>query len=420
MNKSHIPRKAICVPGASAVDVSDLIPLLDHPCVQILRERRQLGVNYLVFPGAVHSRFEHAVGVLGLTQRLVRLHGIDDDLARQLEIFALIHDVGHGPFSHQIEPVLKGHHHVVGLQMLDELAPAIHECGGDIQRQRAFFEKATPHASYISDRNLGMDKLDYLHRDALHIGFSGMPSIENLMRYSVLEQGRWKVEEKYVEDLKRIQKFYSYLHQHGYLGKTALSIQRLFQRAVQERLKESPETASRLWFMDDSELMTWLNRSDGLASGLLSRLRDRRFHRTVGVVKPSRYGFVERKGSEDVVVREWGKERLEAFCAMYSDCDELARLEDEAAAFLGLAPGEALFAAMPYFERLLPRDITVFSSRCDQEYSLFENDRDHHQSLVGDYLRTFAIRLIVVPEKTVSADGGVRRFFQHLGERITN
>ena len=66
-----LPTKSICIPGTPPVDVGALLPLFDHPHFQALRLRKQLGVNYLVFPGAVHSRFEHAVGVLALTQRQI-------------------------------------------------------------------------------------------------------------------------------------------------------------------------------------------------------------------------------------------------------------------------------------------------------------------------------------------------------------
>ena len=57
---------------------------MDHPLFQRLRERKQLGVNYLVFPGAVHTRFEHAIGVLALTQRFCRVHGMEGQRAKIL------------------------------------------------------------------------------------------------------------------------------------------------------------------------------------------------------------------------------------------------------------------------------------------------------------------------------------------------
>ncbi len=422
---SHIPQKALCVPGAPAVDVSELTALLDHPYMQKLRERRQLGVNYLVFPGAAHSRFEHTIGVLGLTQKLSSIHGLDSELARHLEVFALLHDIGHGPFSHQIEPVLGDSHHNIGLHLIEQMTDAIKACGSSVAWQKKMFTNAHPAASYITDRNLGLDKLDYLYRDALHIGFSGMPDVENVLRYSKCENGEWMIEEKFVEDVKRIQKFYSYLHQHGYLGKTALSIQRVFQRAVQERLAETAEEPlrrSQLWHMDDHELLTWLEQAhdSGLACRLRQRLMNRQFHRTLGVIKPVRYGFVERRDDGDVVVKEWSREKLQSFCDSFTDCATLKRLENEAAAALALEPGEALFAAMPYFERLVPKDVRVFSNRCGTTYSLFENDRDHYRSLIGDYLRTFAIRLIVAPEKRDIAKVRVRDFFKMLEERTSD
>ena len=62
--------KTICVPASRPVDVSRFVPLLDHPNFQRLRHRKQLGVNHLVFPGAVHTRFEHLVGTLALAERI--------------------------------------------------------------------------------------------------------------------------------------------------------------------------------------------------------------------------------------------------------------------------------------------------------------------------------------------------------------
>ncbi|MBR4219665.1 MAG: HD domain-containing protein, partial [Victivallales bacterium] len=96
------------------MDVSELYRIIDTEAFQALRERKQLGVNSLVFPGAVHTRFEHSIGVLSLAQRLCRIHGITGNDARHIQAFALLHDIGHGPFSHQTEPVLQGSHHRQG------------------------------------------------------------------------------------------------------------------------------------------------------------------------------------------------------------------------------------------------------------------------------------------------------------------
>jgi len=402
----HIPEKAVCVPGSEPVDISELIPLIDHPNLQRLRYRKQLGVNHLVFPGAVHTRFEHALGVLGLTQRLCRIYGISGRERKLLEAFALVHDIGHGPFSHQIEPVAGGSHNHKGGESVEKMEDAVEACGLNCEDLCEMFAEDNNLARFISDRNLGTDKLDYLRRDALHIGFCGVPDIEKVLKYSVVTAGRWAVEEKFIEDLKRIQKFYSYLHQHGYLNKTALSVQRVFQRAVQEELSAGSFTKDKLWSMTDCELENHLyNGKSDTAKGLYRSLWDRTHHRSAYVIRPQGYGFVERTADKGIAVSEWDMYKLANFSDKYADCDALKKLEDDLASALLLDKGEVLFAAMPYFDKLVPRDVRIFSARGQHDYMLFENDRDHFNSLKGDYLRTFAIRIIVPPEKRNLAAG---------------
>lgn len=399
-NLDYLPGKAVCVPGCPPVDISDFLPLVDHPLFQRLRGRKQLGINHLVFPGAVHTRFEHTIGVLGLTRRFCAQYGVDADTARLLCGYALLHDIGHGPFSHQIEPALKEHHHDQGIKLLAELAPALVETGIDPQAMRGMFTGENPWHRFVADRNLGTDKLDYLCRDALHIGFSGVPDVGKLALYAAFDEQGWAVEEKFIEDVKRIQKFYSYLHQHGYLNKTALSIQRVFQRAVQESLHAGHLRPEEVWRMEDGDLMAFLNSSSlPLVQDFTRRLRGREFHRSVYVIKPKGYGYVERRSAKTITVREWSRERIKRFTERFSEIGTVRMLENRLAAALDMPEGSVLLAAMPYFEKLVPRDVRIFNRTDGSEYSLFENDHVHQRSLAGDYLQTFAIRIIVVPEK---------------------
>ena len=394
-----IPTKSIVVPGSPPVDIAEYQALIDHPCFQALRERKQLGVNCLVFPGAVHTRFEHAVGTLSLTERLCRVHGLAGTRRRALCAFALLHDVGHGPFSHQTEPILGGGHHERGSVCLGQMAAALDSCGIDGEQLRAMFAGEHPDAPLVSDRNLGTDKLDYLMRDALHIGFGGVPDIERIQFYTVLDDGPVAIEEKYMEDIKRLQKFYSYLHQHGYLNKTALTAQRMLQRAVQEARKVGDMSADGIWSMTDRSLLNWLESSaSALARSLTGRLLSRCLHSSSVVLKPTGYGYVERCSDKPVAVLEWPRSHLRRFATLVGDGERLCELEDELAGELGLACGEALFAAMPYFRKLLPRDVRIHSRSSGGSFGLFEKDRDHFRSLEGDYLRTFAVRLVVPRE----------------------
>lgn len=394
-----IPSKSIVVPGSPPVDIAAYQALIDHPRFQMLRERKQLGVNYLIFPGAVHTRFEHVIGTLALTERLCRIHGLSADRRRHLAAFSLLHDIGHGPFSHQTEPMLGGDHHARGLAFLAEMEGELAACGVDRATLGAMFLGEHPDAALVGDRNLGTDKLDYLMRDALHIGFPGVPDIERIQFFTVLDQGPLAIEEKYIEEIKRLQKFYSYLHQHGYLNKTALTAQRMLQRAMQEALDSGELAAESVWGMGDRHLLASLERSPSvLARDLVARLLSRRLHASVLVLKPSGYGYVERCSDKPVAVVEWPLANLRRFASLVADNGRLRELEDEFAAALDLPPGGALFAAMPYFRKLLPQDVRIHSLRSGGGFGLFEKDRDHLRSLAGDYLRTFAVRLVVPRE----------------------
>ena len=240
---------------------------------------------------------------------------------------------------------------------------------------------------------MGADKLDYLSRDALHIGFFGTPDIERIQYYTVMTDDGLAIEDKFVEDAKQLQKYYTYLHQHGYLNKTALIAQRMLQRACQERLKLDPEQHDACWQFTDAELLSFL--SDGtspLATQLTNLIKHRRLYRSFLVIKPDGYAYMERESNKPIQVREWDEKRLAAFCEKCSDLDYLSHLEDELAAACGLPPGSVLFAAMPYFSKLIPKNLRVHCEGRD-DYWLFEKDSAHCSSLASDYLRTFAVRL---------------------------
>lgn len=417
--RPNIPTKAVCVPGVAPVDISEFLPLVDHPYFQRLRGRKQLGINHLVFPGAVHTRFEHTLGVLGLTDRVCRLYEIPAADRKLLCAYALLHDIGHGPFSHQIEPILGGSHNDRGKLYAHAMRAELEACDIAPDDMLSMFDESAPYKHIVSDRNLGTDKLDYLRRDALHIGFTGAPDIEKVLRYSIPMAEGWQVEEKFIEDIKRIQKFYSYLHQHGYLNKTALSVQRVFQRAAQEELHNGVLSKDTLWDAVDNELeLVLLHSRNPLTHSLISSLHDRTFHRSVYVIKPKGYGYVERTSGKEIVVDEWPRRMLRKAAAIFGDCEAVRQLEDELAEALGQAPGTILFAAMPYFDKLIPRDVRMFSAGGAHDYWLFENDREHRRSLQGDYLRTFAIRVITPPAQRQDVARKADRIAEFLEARI--
>src|SRR5690348_11142957 len=149
------------------------------PAVQRLRYVRQLGHAFLVYPGATHSRFEHALGAYHLARRaLSQLEAAGDvrlDAAERarLKLAALLHDIGHYPFSHSLEEAGLPHHEELAARYLTdgELAQRLAELGIPAQRLLSLIQcrAREPLAGLVSG-SLDVDKLDYLSRDAWMCG----------------------------------------------------------------------------------------------------------------------------------------------------------------------------------------------------------------------------------------------------------
>jgi HD superfamily phosphohydrolase len=151
--------------------------LLDTRAMQRLRRIKQMGFAWLVYPGAEHSRFGHALGAFHVAQRVTRRLDLAAPIARHVQVAALLHDIGHGPFSHAWEHVLPGNDHEHwGARIVAEdrelhaalaaLDPALPDT------LRAFWDKRyVPHyARKLVSSQLDVDRLDYLLRDGHYSG----------------------------------------------------------------------------------------------------------------------------------------------------------------------------------------------------------------------------------------------------------
>ncbi len=166
--------KTIKDPVHGHVRVSDdLLPLLDAPHVQRLRYVRQLGFSHLVYPGANHSRFEHSVGTMYLAGTMAHELGLDADDCLLAEAAGLLHDIGHGPFSHATEPLLaefcgRGHDDIAPL-LIEDLGSVLSGAGVDMKEIAAMVNGTHRYAGIIHG-DLDVDRMDYLMRDAHYTG----------------------------------------------------------------------------------------------------------------------------------------------------------------------------------------------------------------------------------------------------------
>src|SRR6478735_8008631 len=151
--------------------------LIDTAPMQRLRRIKQMGFAWLVYPGAEHSRFGHALGAFHIAQRVTRRLELPAPLARHVKVAALLHDIGHGPFSHAWEHVFAGHDHERwGARIVAEdveLAAALERLESGLPATlRAFWGKGyQPHfARKLVSSQLDVDRLDYLLRDGHYSG----------------------------------------------------------------------------------------------------------------------------------------------------------------------------------------------------------------------------------------------------------
>jgi len=160
------------VHGYVEVD-EEILPILDSPYIQRLRYIRQLGFSYLVYPGANHTRFEHSVGTMHLADVACRRFGLSKEDRLLILIAALLHDVGHGPFSHASEPIMEtylGRTHDDVTEIVKSHFKVFLDQLGISSSDVCSVVKGTHPLSGIIHGDIDVDRMDYLLRDAYYTG----------------------------------------------------------------------------------------------------------------------------------------------------------------------------------------------------------------------------------------------------------
>ena len=311
--------------------------LLDTPVVQRLRYIRQLGHAFLVYPGATHSRFEHALGAyhlsrLALTslQERGELDGITEFDRQAVKTAALLHDIGHYPFSHGLEEAGFPSHEVLGEQKLQSLAMLMESSQGGcslVTEVGALIRgRSGSVLQGLISGSLDLDKIDYLSRDARMCGVPyGAVDVDRLLASLVLVESpdgnrEVGIVEKGLSALESLLFAKYQMYRNVYWHHAVRSATCMFKRAVRTAARLGVLTNAELEIATDGGLMTRLIASapNGLAAAVQSR---RLFKRTLDL-----------PASEIAPDEGWTD----------ANPDLLEQVEDRVALEVGLQPGELL------------------------------------------------------------------------------
>jgi len=208
--------------------------LIEHPYFQRLRRIKQLGLSCLVFPGANHSRFEHALGAVHLMRSaiaILKLKGqeISDDEADAVTIAILLHDIGHGPFSHVLENTLVSDipHERISLLLMEELN---RQFEGKLDLAIRIFKDQYPKRFLyqLVSSQLDVDRLDYLSRDSFFSGVSeGIVGAERIIKMLNVKNDELVIEYKGIYSVENFLIARRLMYWQVYLHKTVISAEYL-------------------------------------------------------------------------------------------------------------------------------------------------------------------------------------------------
>jgi HD superfamily phosphohydrolase len=267
------PMKIIKDPVHGYVEVDALtLRLLDSDQVQRLRHVTQLGFANLVYPGANHTRFEHSLGTMHLASMLCRQLGLDADESRLVIAAALLHDLGHGPFSHVTEPIMmefcgRSHHHIDHLVRGSKIAEILEAEGVDPAEICAIVAGRHRLASIIHG-SLDVDRMDYLMRDAHYTGVPyGTVDAHRLIRCTIFADSGIALDEGGINAAESLLIARTLMRPAVYFHHVSRIATSMFVRALREEILYTPDAdAHRLMRMDDAACMERLKHSPNVVA----------------------------------------------------------------------------------------------------------------------------------------------------------
>jgi len=295
-----------------------IFDLVEHPYFQRLRRIKQLGLTGLVYPGALHTRFHHAMGAMHLMGEaidVIRSKGIEitDEEAQGVTIAILLHDIGHGPFSHALEHSIVNNinHEDISELFMNDLNKQFDE---KLTLAIKIFENKYPKKflHQLVSSQLDMDRLDYLNRDSFFTGVSeGVISSDRIIKMLTVVNDQLAIEAKGIYSIEKFIIARRLMYWQVYLHKTVLSAENmlvtilkrakelakknielfstpslklfLYNNYSKEDFAKNSKLLENFALLDDYDIMTsvkvWCNHSDTVLSMLCKNLVNRKLYK---------------------------------------------------------------------------------------------------------------------------------------------
>lgn len=333
-----------------------IFDLIQHPYMQRLRRIMQLGMSHLVYPGALHTRFHHVLGAMHLMTIAIATirrkgHEITPEEERAVLIAILLHDIGHGPFSHALEyDIVCGvsHEEISGF-FIERLSK---EFGKDMDHALLIFknEHPKPFLHQLVSSQLDMDRLDYLNRDSFYTGVSeGIVGSDRLIEMINVHDGNLVLEEKGIYSIEKFIVARRLMYWQVYLHKTVVAAEFMLihtLRRAKELVKNGTEifgSPTLMYFLkndikqadfkkdssildrfadlDDYDILgaikVWQNHSDKVLSTLSRRLVNRDLFKIE--ISKERFSDDRIKLEKELVQKQFNLEEDEIDFFVYTD-----------------------------------------------------------------------------------------------------
>lgn len=295
MNKRKIINDPV-YDGFLSVEDPVILSVIEHPYFQRQRHIKQLGLTYLVYPGAMHTRFSHMLGALNLMGRaleVLKQKGVEisDEECRGAKLAILLHDIGHGPFSHTSERVLVDvPHEEITLMMMERINREAEQRGALDTAIAIFKNEYHKHFLHqLVSSQLDMDRLDYLGRDSFFTGVSeGIVGTDRIISMLNVHDDELVVDEKGIYSVEKFIISRRLMYWQVYMHKTVIAADQLLL-SILRRARDlgvspftfnlSPFDLDRFAEVDDDDIMVavkhWQHSDDEVLSTLCRNMVNR-------------------------------------------------------------------------------------------------------------------------------------------------